>query len=279
MKSLLAPVLVMMLATSLSAAVTHPANLVVPLTFSAKIVIPAAASKSGANGTFFRSDITVLNFADHMQRVQFRWLPQGGGAGSTTTLDMQTFNGLRSGDFVAEVLNQSGLGSILVTAVTNDGLEDPNGRLYAASRIWTPQAGTTGTTSQSFPSVPFTSIDSPAATIFAMGAADDPDRYRVNVGIVNLDPVNTQQFQIAIPTVLGPSPTVDVSIPPMSMQQVAFGNGVSPTSQFSIVNNSPAGSRSNAWIAYGSTVDNVTGDAWSELAVTGNDLARPAAGQ
>ena len=154
MKLVLPATLLLLTSAFLFADDVRPANVVVPLTFSAKIVIPAAASTAGANGTFFRSDISVLNFADHTQRVQFRWLPQGGGAGSTTTIDMQTFNGIRSADFVAQIMNQTGLGSILVTALTADGLEDPTGRLYVASRIWTPQPGTTGTTSQSFPGVP-----------------------------------------------------------------------------------------------------------------------------
>ena len=62
----------------------------------------------------------------------------------------------------------------------------------------------------------------------------------------------------------------------MSMQQVTFGTGLSATTQFAISNNTPAATRSNRWIAYGSTIDNVTGDAWSELAVTG-DFAMPTA--
>jgi hypothetical protein len=39
-------------------------------------------------------------------------------------------------------------------------------------------------------------------------------------------------------------------------------------SQIQFVNTMPAGSpRSNLWTAYASTVDNVTGDAWSEIGV------------
>ena len=55
----------------------------------------------------------------------------------------------------------------------------------------------------------------------------------------------------------------------MSMQQVGVGNGLSPTQQILIQNVTGGTTQSNSWIAYGSTIDDVTGDAWSELAVAG----------
>jgi len=120
--------------------------------------------------------------------------------------------------------------------------------------------------SQSLPAIPLSLINTPAAALFGLGGADNPGNYRVNVGIVNVDPVSTQTFRI---TDVQHSPAIQltVTIPPMSMQQVSLGF-ITPNEQVSIQNVSA--SQSNLWTAYSSTIDNTTGDAWSELAVVGS---------
>src|SRR5438270_4396956 len=64
----------------------HSNSVVVPLTAVSQFLIPAAGSTAGVNGTFFHSDISIVNFASHDQIVKIQWLPQSGAAGSTTTL-------------------------------------------------------------------------------------------------------------------------------------------------------------------------------------------------
>ena len=246
-------------------------SVVQPLGAAPQLLIPVAGSTPGANGTFFRSDITIINFAPRDQRVKLQWVPQSGGAGSTSTITIPLASGIRSADFVAQYLNQSGLGSILVTGVQNDGVtSDLNAQLFVSIRVWTPQPGTSGTTSQSLPAIPMSAVNTQVAALFAVGGADNPANYRVNVGIVNLDPANAQTFQIALPTSFGPQqPPFQLTIAPMSMQQIGIGSGLPPTQEVLIQNITPAATRSNSWISYGSTVDNITGDAWSELAVAG----------
>lgn len=176
-------------------------------------------------------------------------------------------SGLRSADFVRDYFGQSGIGSIIVTGLTGAGTVDSTAALYVNARIWTPEPGVAGTTSQSFPAVPVSLINTPVAALFAVGGADDPANYRVNVGIVNIDPTNAQTFVISVPGA-GSTQTFTVTIPPMSMQQISLGSNLSTTAQISIQNATGSG-RSNSWLAYASTVNNVTGDAWSELAVVG----------
>ena len=53
----------------------------------------------------------------------------------------------------------------------------------------------------------------------------------------------------------------------MSMQQAALGSGSTAGFEYIILNQTDTSTRSNAWVVYGSTIDNVTGDAWSELGV------------
>jgi len=246
-------------------------GVVLPLGAASQLLIPVAGSTPGANGTFFRSDIAIINFAGRDQMVKLQWVPQTGGTGSTSTITIATHSGIRSADFVTNYLNQSGIGSILVSGVQSDGVTlDLNAQLYVIMRVWTPQPGTSGTTSQSLPAIPRSAVNTQVAALFAVGGADNPANYRVNVGIVNLDPANAQTYQIALPSAIGPQPpAIQLTIAPMSMQQVGVGTGLSATQQILIQNVTGGTTQSNSWIAYGSTVDNVTGDAWSELAVAG----------
>lgn len=271
----------LVLAVILCAAAANAA-VVLPVGAASRILIPAAGSAAGANGTFFRSDITLVNFASHDQQVALQWLPQAGSGGTVVTnvITIRAGNAVRSSDFVHDYLNTTGLGSIVVTAVTSAGTVDTAALLYAASRIWTPQPGSTnGTTSQSFDAIPLNAINTPAAALFGMGDIVNSANFRVNVGIVNVDPNNAQTFAINVNNgLLGapPPPPIVMTIPAMSMQQVPLGNGfASPRIQVTITNTTASTTRSNLWTAYSSTIDNTTGDAWSELAVAGNAPTGP----
>jgi len=254
---------ILLVATSLSAAVVQP------LGAGFQLLIPAAGSTPGLNGTFFRSDISIVNLAPHDQIVQLQWLPAPGiSLPQPVLLTLKQSTGIRSANFVHDYMNQTGLGAILVTAALNsDGSGiDQTGRLFVSSRIWTPQPGTNGTTSQDLPAIPASQLNTPAAAIFSMGGADDPPSYRTNVGIVNLDPVHAQTFFI-IHFVQDPANSITITLPPFSMQQVSVGTIV-PGEQIQIQNITQSG-KSNFWTAYGSTINNVTGDAWDEIAVAG----------
>jgi hypothetical protein len=254
-------------ATAVLATQPQTNGVVLPVSAASQLLIPAAGSIAGANGTFFRSDITIINFASHDQQVKLQWLPQSG-TGSSNTITITAQNGIRSADFVTNFLNQTGLGAILVTGVTSTGAADSTALLFATSRIWTMEPGTNGTTSQSLPSVPINGLFSGAtAGLFAVGGADNPPNYRVNVGIVNVSAA-AQTFAISQPG--NGNATINVVIiPAMAMAQISLGSGVSSTQQVLIQNVTTGGTTPNSWIAYSSTVDNVTGDAWSELAVPG----------
>lgn len=245
-----------------------------PIGAASQIVIPAAGDTDGANGTFFRSDVTIVNFAAHDQVVSLQWLPQAGSGGTTVTksITISASSGIRSADFVHDYLNVSGLGSLLVSGLTSAGTIDTTAALYAASRIWTTQPATTGTTSQSFDAVPLNAINTSSAALFSMGSITNPTGFRVNVGIVNVDATNAQTFSIQVPSLPGPppSPAIIVTIPAMSMQQVSVGAGPAfGVPEITVENITPTTTKSNLWIAYSSTIDNTTGDAWSELAVPG----------
>ena len=61
-----------------------------------------------------------------------------------------------------------------------------------------------------------------------------------------------------------------VSVPPQAMNQLNVGVGLAPSTQVVVENVTGSTTRSNNWITYQSTVNSFTGDAWSELGVTGS---------
>jgi hypothetical protein len=247
------------------------AAVVQPVGAASQVLVAAAGSTAGANNTFFRSDIAIINFTTHDQNVKLQWLPQSlpNARTMTATLLVLAKSGIRSTDFVHDYIGVSGLGAILFTGVTGTGALDTTASLFVASRIWTPQPATGGTTSQSFPAIPASTINTPAAALFAVGGGDNPDNYRVNVGVVNLDPTNTQEFTVSLALQIFPPVSVSFTLPPLTMNQVGLGSGLSGLTQINIQNTTPAATRSNLWTAYGSTVENTTGDAWSDIAVVG----------
>jgi hypothetical protein len=229
---------------------------------TSQLLIAAAGSLVGFNGTFFRSDITLINYRDADQLVRLQWLPQGSSGVAVTPVDitLPRQSGINREDFVPDVLGQSGLGSILVTAITSNGQFDPGGRLHATSRIWSNQPGlSTGTVSQSFPIIAFADINS--TRLLVLGHRRDA-RYRTNLGLVNLDP-QAQTFQI---TVQADSRTELLNVPvhPLSMEQISLTGPPAVNVQIAVTNVTQ-GFQTTRFVAYGSSVDNTTGDSWSSL--------------
>lgn len=227
-----------------------------------QLLIPAAGALQGGGGTFFRSDITLVNYRGADQRVRLQWLPQDvTGVGLTPTdITINAGSGIASEDFVTNILGRSGLGAILVTGIDAGGNPDPLAMLVATSRIWTAEPGSTGTQSQSLPSIATSDITSGSVSI--LGARRE-FRFRTNVGIVNLS-ASAQLYQVVVFGSFG-TDIHQVSVPPMSM--TLFGvTGASSTIplQINVVNIGPP-PRSSFWVTFASSVDNVTGDAWTTL--------------
>jgi len=222
-------------------------------------ILPAAGSVQGANGTFFRSDVSIWNFRDESQRVVMRWLPQATtGVGlAPVEITVGAFSGIQDEDFVANVLHRQGLGAIHFTAVHADGTLDLNARLTIQSRIWTPQPDTRGFTSQSFDAIRITQISGDRR---ALTNQRNNFRFRMNVGIVNFDSQNTRTWQI-----LHASETTTMTLPPMSMHLITLPRPPNTDDPFLVRFLGDGGSQTT-WVAFGSSVENVSGDAWSSLA-------------
>lgn len=233
------------------------------------LVIPAAGHLDGAGGTAFRSDIAIHNLRDVSQRVELRWLPRSGSGqvSDTKVIVIQARSVAESEDFVFGALSKEGLGAIVVRPVTADGAFDEAGKIRLASRIWTQTPGVDGTASQSFPTITYGDLTESKRTIYGLRR---DTRYRLNVGIVNLDNSTRHRFRISTYSKIDgiPPEVTEVEIDPSSMQQVALPGG--PLGSMRIVVEAlpiQGGGLLTLFAVYGSSVDNVTGDGWSHLGV------------
>lgn len=223
-------------------------------------LLPAAGSIQGANGTYFRSDVAIWNFRAEPQRIFMRWMPQGvTGVGiPQVEMTIPAYSGIQDQDFAANVMHQQGtLGAIYFLAVRADGTLDPNARLTIQSRIWTPQAETRGYSSQSFDAIRISQI---AGQDRVITNQRNDFRYRMNVGIVNLDSTSAHTWQLQ-----SDNATTPIHVPPFSMHQVSIPrfNNDTTVPLVRIIGN---GGGQTTWVAYGSSVDNVSGDGWTSLA-------------
>jgi hypothetical protein len=249
----------------LLAALPAFAEVIVPQTGAARVWVPVAGSAQGANGTFFRSEISVTNLRNTNQRVRVYWLPQGatGSSQPLQTYDLPAGRGFASDDFVDRLLQQSGLGAIEIVGVTNTGALDSQAVLHVTSRIWTPRPeGGDGTMSQTFPAViAGASVVSDIKDIYGMRRGS---QYRLNVGVLNPS-ATTQRFRVVV-TIDGPSgvntETVELDVLPRSIQQVLIP-GTSTGVAFVRVED--LGGGAGDWQTWASSVDNQSGDAWSQM--------------
>jgi hypothetical protein len=243
------------------------ADLIVPQTAAPRILVPAAGNAAGANGTYFRSDIQVVNLRNAEQRVQMFWLPQGssGAAIAPHSVDISPLSGIGSEDFVASVLTQSGVGSIELVGVTETGQFDQNARLHVTSRIWTPRPdGGSGTMSQTFPALIMPGSTARVKTAFGLRRSS---QYRVNVGITN--PSDSElRFRVTAFsfTEVGPeNPLFEVTVQPRSIEQRVVNGLIGDGTVQVLIENLTEGA-ATAWEAWASSVDNESGDAWSQIA-------------
>jgi hypothetical protein len=234
------------------------------------LVIPAVGSVRGANNTFFRSDITFVNWNDTAQRVGIVFLPQNNPAGTVTATT--TLPGNRPpftiADFVGTQLQREGLGALIILPIDAAGNVDDNGAIDAYSRIYTPQPGAVrGTVSQPFPAVDPAFLDGQYEGAI-LGLRLDAD-FRTNYGIVNLSDVPLPFSVLVVPESAPPGTQlvqIDVTLPALSMTQSAVTSGANGQMNLIVGVEADIPNDEFSWIAYASTTDNTTGDGYVSIA-------------
>lgn len=228
------------------------------------VLIPAAGHLVGAAGLSFYSDIAIHNLRDTPQSLRLTWLPQSGTNQEPATkfVTIAANGHLNSDDFADEVMGRSGLGAIVVTPLLENGQEDDHSNFTVASRIWSPTA--CGEASQSFPPIRFGDIDSRKLAL--TGLRTDA-QHRLNVGIVNLDKTGSHTFRVSIAGL--PNQVKDVTLEPYSTTQITLAGIFAPGNLRVDVEVLPSqsGGHLSLWTAYGSVVENGSGDSWSSIGV------------
>jgi len=222
-------------------------------------LIPAAGSVQGANGVFFRSDVTFANYENATRNIGVGFLLTGQDNTNEPlvhfNLDPQTVTTVN--DFVGTALSRSGLGALVVFSFDSAGvnLDDEASSIDGFSRIWTPQPGSAGTVSQSFPAVSLNDlVDN--TTAYALGLRQG-DGFRTNAGVVNLSGAEHTWTVTSVNT----GATMTVTVKPYSLSQPGVpatfaGASGNLSLQFDVPD------LDISWSAYASSVDNTTGDGW-----------------
>jgi hypothetical protein len=218
-------------------------------------IIPVAGSVQGGGGTFFRSDVTIANrrLAPQIISVGFMFRGQNNGAAQMQRFQIDANTTTITRDFIANQLHTSGLGTLLVIAVDSAGNTDEQAEIDGFSRIWTPQPGSAGSVSQSFEAI---DLQDSLSTSYAYGLRQD-SAFRTNVGLVNL--YSTPNTFTIFVNGTGGNTTFTQTVQPYSMEQVSLPAGAWGDLYLRV---SSADTNFNWWSAYGTSVDNVTGDGW-----------------
>jgi hypothetical protein len=238
--------------------------------FNFQILVPVAVNSPGLNGTFYRSDYFLANGRPLTQDILVGWIAAGvdnaSAATQRFTLNPSTVYSIQDVLGNPSVgLNKTGLGSILITAVLpGSSTPDLSGQIAGSIRIWTPQpGGAAGTNSFTANAINPNSIHGDVnAVVFGVrqNAA-----FRTNYGLINLDPVNSRSWTVT--AVAANTTSWTVMLPRVSMQQVALPGTITPTGDgYFFLQYTPLFTTDSQWNAFANSADNVTGDAWFNLA-------------
>jgi hypothetical protein len=226
-------------------------------------IFAVVGSAPGAGGLYYKSQVTLVNNDTVFgQDVAVLYFPSSGGncnGGAVTTLHLKANTFYVWNDFVGSVFNTTGLGSVVILGVDSAGNFDSTANIDGFSRIWTPIPGFRGTASQSFPGV---ALSGYSGTQWIYGLQNDSE-FRTNVFIFNYDPTNplTRSFHVNVVGLNG-SGSLTMNVPPCSLGVASLGaNNYGAL----IVSVAPPDANA-AWFAFGSTVDNSSGDNWSVAA-------------
>jgi hypothetical protein len=249
-------------------AAVRPSSITAGFGPDSEVLLPVVINTPGLLGTFFKTDGFFANYRDSNQEVLVRFIPQGVSAAAPLRLPINALTNVAAVDLLgSEGLSRTGVGALLLTGVLpGTDTVDTSAKLHALFRIWTPQPGSAGTTSFGAWGPPSDNIHGFNGAI-ALGLRQNT-AFRTNVGVVNLDPVNTRTWTVTIRS--GGTPTIlTITLPPLSMQLAAVPTTITPTENgYLSVTYVPSATPATdfRWSAFGVTADNVTGDSWLSLA-------------
>ena len=235
----------------------------------ADITLPVAGYLELPDDLVYRTELTVTNHRDVLQYVRIELISDGH-AGIFRVFPLEprqtTFladGGMGTGNRATRV------GAFRVSAATGTGAGrdfettfDPLGQLEVSAFVVAERGrfASRGSTRQEVAGIPSSEYFLEEMTF--VGVRHDLPSY-TNVGITNLHPTQTETFFVQYQH-LDP---VAVVVPPLSARQIRIpgegnsGRWVKVYPEWSIGDGAPV--RTTPWVAYASTVDGYTGDAYS----------------
>ena len=252
-------------------------SLAVPMfaAIGADVTLPAAGQVNLPSGLSYRTELVVTNHRDEEQYIAISFIIGGYdqqrhifplGARETAFLPSAGFSTSR------DIVNQ--IGALRVRAIESfpggdsEIVPDPLGQIEATAFIVADRgrSGGDGSSRQEIAAIPSQEYHAEEAVFLGVRHSYGTGAY-TNVGITNLHPTQTEtffvQFQYSNP--------FTVVVPPLSSRQVrvpgegAGGRWVRIYPEWSIGDGAPE--RTTPWVAYASTVDMQTGDAFSGIRV------------
>jgi hypothetical protein len=243
-----------------------------------EITIPAAGRVILPGITYY-TEVTITNHRDVKQAIAIEFIGPQGPASLMQIFELLPHQSIFAPHgFISTSRDyNTGVGAMRFTAITTtelpDDFRDPadfrdlDGRLEVKAFVVKERGpfGLYGASRQEIEGVPLGEYTA-KENIF-VGVLHQPPTY-TNVGIVNLHPTETVTFFVEY-EFMDP---VAITVPPMSTQQLRVtGGGARPgepgnAGRSVIVRPEWAGDgsgRTTPWVAYASTIDGITGDAFS----------------
>ena len=239
-----------------------------------QLVIPSAGSARGSGGTFYRSDVTFVNWNEDDQDVVVVWFPNGPDPDAFETAAFTLPGGeppFTFEDFVGAGMGLSGIGSLVFLPVFDDDF-DPDAAIDIFSRIWSPQPNAAGVVSFPFPAVDFNHLQGEFEAII-LGLRQD-SAHRTNFGIVNLSEEDDLVFHVAVVTEDGFVAETDlIPVPAGSMLQRPVPAGSFGNFSLLVSVEDPDDELGNdfRWTAYASSNNNISNDGWVSMAANPYD--------
>ena len=227
------------------------------------LVIPIAGNTPGGFGTFWKTDLNVINHRDVDQPVLITYSTTGTffyGSEIEVQLVLPARSTTTFEDVMVTLFHTTGLGVIHINPTFYDTY-DAGADLDATYRIWTVQPGTRGTMSQSGSAIHVLELPPGNQTRIVIGAMQDSS-FRCNVGVTNINYAR-RSFRITASSASG-SVTTTLTVEGFNTSQVPLPAG---NLGYMTVTIEPLDvDESEWWTAYATSVDNISGDGWLQNA-------------
>lgn len=213
-----------------------------------RLLLPAAARTEGANGSNWRTEMSITNLDAAATEVTLTFVSAAGLATTQSSFQLDGGQTRHFDDLLRDAFSlQSGSGA--VTLSTPATTRQP--RLAVQSRTFSGGAETFGQ------SVPATRLD--GATTSFLGGLESDESYRTNVGLTNASSSPTD-VTLTLSDASGASMKSVVTLPASSFRQQPLAAWFATPLAFSGAMTLRIDSRGSDVSAYASVVDNVTQD-------------------